>query len=191
MRLCLPARMGGGGKAESLPWSGPAGEARHTGATILLWEKRGQSPWRSNLSNKRSRSGSGAFRKRRRSASLSRHAAKQRHPCTERRQPDALRPDLWASGRPPRREARAPAGQLKNTAPSRSEAGKSAAPEKSRSFSHAPDRHAKRQYYKLGSCNEKKNSLLSALIYQSPKSQVILDKIQQTRFRGIYLNTPD
>jgi hypothetical protein len=48
MRLCLPARMGGGGKAESLPWRGPAGEARHTGVTILLWEMRGQSPWRSH-----------------------------------------------------------------------------------------------------------------------------------------------
>ena len=48
MRLCLPARMGGGGKAESLPWRGPAGEAHHTGATILLWETRGQRPWRSH-----------------------------------------------------------------------------------------------------------------------------------------------
>ena len=28
MRLCLPARMGGGGKAESTPWRGPAGAQR-------------------------------------------------------------------------------------------------------------------------------------------------------------------
>ena len=42
MRLCLPARMGGGGKAESLPWRGPAGEARHTGVTIGVWEREGK-----------------------------------------------------------------------------------------------------------------------------------------------------
>ena len=42
MRLCLPARRGGGGKAESLPWRGPAGVARHTGATIPLWEREGE-----------------------------------------------------------------------------------------------------------------------------------------------------
>ena len=46
-----------------------------------------------------------------------RSAAYKRHPCTKRRQSDALRPDLWASGRPARREARVPAGQLKNAAP--------------------------------------------------------------------------
>ena len=74
MRLCLPARMGGGGKAESLPWSGPAGEARHTGATILLWEMRGQSPWRSRLS------GNGAGQA---PSAATRH--RQRHPCTARR----------------------------------------------------------------------------------------------------------
>lgn len=38
---------------------------------------------------------------------------RKRHPCTARRQPDALRPGLWASGRPARREARVPAGQHK------------------------------------------------------------------------------
>jgi hypothetical protein len=31
----------GEGKAESLPWRGPAGKARHTGATIALWEREG------------------------------------------------------------------------------------------------------------------------------------------------------
>jgi DNA-binding transcriptional MerR regulator len=54
---------------------------------------------------------------RRRLASPRRHAEKRLHPCTKRRQPDALRPGLWASGHPARRVARAPAGQLKNAAP--------------------------------------------------------------------------
>jgi hypothetical protein len=106
MRLCLPARMGGGGKAESLPWRGPAGEARHTGATILLREMRGQSPWRSR------HSGNGGDQP---PPAATRH--KQRHPCTARRQPDALRAGLWASGRPVSREAGVPAGQHKNAAP--------------------------------------------------------------------------
>ena len=49
MRLCLPARMGGGGKAESLPWRGPAGARRppHGGGYSALGT-RGQSPWRSS-----------------------------------------------------------------------------------------------------------------------------------------------
>jgi hypothetical protein len=106
MRLCLPARMGGGGKAESLPWRGPAGKARHTGATILLWEMRGQSPWRSH------QSGNGASQA---PNAATRH--KQRLPSTARRQPDALRAGMWASGRPASREARVPAGQLKNAPP--------------------------------------------------------------------------
>lgn len=45
-------------------------------------------------------------------------AEQEKHPCTVRRQPDVLRPGLWASGRPARREARVPAGQLKDAAPS-------------------------------------------------------------------------
>jgi hypothetical protein len=32
----------GEGKAESSPWRGPAGKARHTGATIALWERKGE-----------------------------------------------------------------------------------------------------------------------------------------------------
>jgi len=49
MRLCLPARMGGGGKAESTPWRGPAGAQRppHGGGYSALGT-RGQSPWRSH-----------------------------------------------------------------------------------------------------------------------------------------------
>ena len=134
MRLCLPARMGGGGKAESLPWSGPAGEARHTGATILLRETRGQSPWRSRLSNER-----------RRSASLSRSAAQATAPLhgvtptgdvtasraktrpLRHRRSAASQSECAAGARTARREAGVPAGQPKDSAPSRSVAGKSAA----------------------------------------------------------------
>ena len=69
-------------------------------------------------------------------------AEQKRYPCTKRRQPDALRADLWASGRPTRRVVRVLAGQPKNTAPSRSaKRGKECDLRKSRSLSHAPDRH--------------------------------------------------
>lgn len=44
-----------------------------------------------------------------------------------------------------------PAGQPKDSAPSRSaQRGKECDPRKSRSFSHAPDRHSKSQDYRLG-----------------------------------------
>jgi hypothetical protein len=63
-------------------------------------------------------------------------AEQERHPCTKRRQPDALRAGLWASGRPARRVARVPAGQLRKAAPSRSaKRGKECDPRESRSFS--------------------------------------------------------
>jgi hypothetical protein len=45
----------GEGKLESLPWRGPAGEARHTGVTIGALGTRGQSPWCSQRSRKWSR----------------------------------------------------------------------------------------------------------------------------------------
>ena len=134
MRLCLPARMGGGGKAESLPWSGPAGEARHTGATILLGETRGQSPWRSR------QSGNGGDQPPppqcgKETAPL--HGATQPSGVAgseagtrllSRRGSAASPRESATVARPARREARVPAGQLKNAAPSRSalSAGKSA-----------------------------------------------------------------
>ena len=83
------------------------------------------------------------------------HAAQRpnskRHPCTVRRQPDALRAGLWASGRPARREARVPAGQNKKTAPSRSAAGKSATFDNPAHLIRAPDRHRNGQDPRLGS----------------------------------------
>ena len=107
MRLCLPARMGGGGKAESLPRRGPAVAQRlpHGGDYSALGNERAK-PLAFPPIRKRSRSGSPG-----------RTAAQRRHPCMARRQPDALRADLWASGRPASREARVPAGQHKNAAP--------------------------------------------------------------------------
>ena len=77
---------------------------------------------------------------------------RNRHPCTARRQPDALRRGLWASGRPARREARVPAGQHKNAAPSGARsAGQSASLENPAHFRNAPDRRPKGQDYRLGS----------------------------------------
>ena len=134
MRLCLPARMGGGGKAESTPWRGPAGAQRppHGGGYSALGT-RGQSPWRSHTINER-----------RRSASLSRSAAQATAPLrgatptgdvTASRAPTrplrhrrsaASQSECAAGARTARREARAPAGQPEDSAPSRSAAGKSA-----------------------------------------------------------------
>jgi hypothetical protein len=105
----------GEGKAESLPWRGPAGEARHTGATIPLWERKGKARGCSRLDKDGGDQPPSA---------ATRH--RQRHPCSGATPPDALRAGLWASGRPASREARVPAGQSENAAPSRSEAGKSA-----------------------------------------------------------------
>jgi hypothetical protein len=115
MRPAFRREWDGEGKAESLPWRGPAGKARHTGATISASGTKGRSPWQFPLEPGR-----------RRSASLSRNAAQERHPCSGATPPGALRAGLWASGRPASREARVPAGQSENAAPSRSEAGKSA-----------------------------------------------------------------
>lgn len=68
-----------------------------------------------------------------------RNAAQERHPCTARRQPDALRAGLWASGRPASREARVPAGQFKNAAPLGAQsAGQSATLENPAHFSTLP-----------------------------------------------------
>ena len=158
MRLCLPARMGGGGKAESTPWRGPAGAQRppHGGA-ILLWEREGKALGVPTPSNER-----------RRSASLSRSAAQVTAPLhgatptgdvaasraptrpVRHRRSSASRSECAAGVRTARREARAPAGQRKVSAPSRSAAGKSATAKKSRSFSRAPDHHPKGQDYRLG-----------------------------------------
>ena len=61
--------MGGGGKAESTSWRGPAGEARHSGVTIQLGEREGKALGVPAQSEER-----------RRSASLSRSAAQATAP---------------------------------------------------------------------------------------------------------------
>jgi hypothetical protein len=131
MRLCLPARMGGGGKAESSPRRGPAGEARHTGATILLWETRGQSPWRSR-----------ATRKRRRSASPSRNAAQATAPLHGAT--PAGRPARGPVGQ--RASGQSRGGSVSGSAQKRrtlrsAKRGTECDFRKSRSSSPAPDRH--------------------------------------------------
>ena len=40
MRLCLPARMGGGGKPEPMPWRGPAGEPATRGCLFRFGNER-------------------------------------------------------------------------------------------------------------------------------------------------------
>lgn len=97
--------MGGGGKAESPPWRGPAGAQRlpHGGGYSALGT-RGQSPWRSTQSQRTEAA-----------ASLSRVAAQERHPRNGATQPAAWRraeratrplresaaPQTEASARPP------------------------------------------------------------------------------------------
>ena len=80
MRLCLPARMGGGGKAESTPWRGPAGAQRSPlGGGYSALGTRGQSPWRSRLTKKRGRQAPSAA-KTELPSSLSRNAAPKSAP---------------------------------------------------------------------------------------------------------------
>ena len=150
MRLCLPARMGGGGKAESTPWRGPAGAQRppHGGGYSALGT-RGQSPWCSRLSNEL-----------RRSASLSRNAAQSTAPLhsatptgdvtasraktrlLRHRRSAASRSERAVGARTARREARAPSGQHENAAPCPRARAAECDHRNSRSFATArPGRH--------------------------------------------------
>ena len=117
MRLCLPARMGGGGKAESLPWRGPADATRppHGGRLFCFGKREGEALGVPN--NKRNRAGQ---------APISRDAATITAPLHGATQRGGVRAQPCASAHRARREARMPAGQLKDSAPSRSAAGKSA-----------------------------------------------------------------
>ena len=135
---------------------------RHTGAAILLWGTRGQSPWRSRLSKGTEEvslpqpqrgTGNGTLARRdadgryggERSGNKAVAPTGQRRPLprTRRRRPTG------------RTEARVLEGQLENIAPSRSaKRGKECDPRKSRSLSPAPDRHPKGQDYRLDSRSE-------------------------------------
>ena len=136
MRLCLPARMGGGGKAESLPWSGPAGKARHTGVTILLWEREGK------VLGVPANQETGLVRLPSRHAAYKWHprmARRRRMPCWRTKADTGVARSVqllpWprkreTSGHLTRREARVPAGQPKDSAPSGARsAGKSVSSE--------------------------------------------------------------
>ncbi len=81
MRLCLPARMGGGGKAESTPWRGPAGAQRppHGGGYSALGT-RGQSPWRSR-SDKETEASASLSRNAAQNGALARRDADGRRDC--------------------------------------------------------------------------------------------------------------
>jgi hypothetical protein len=155
MRLCLPARMGGGGKVESLPWSGPAGKARHTGATILLWEREGKAlgvptnqetgPVRLPQPQRGSSNGTLARRDADGQCGGKRSGSKAVVPKGQRRQF-------------PRKCARRPSGKERSESASGSakrprtlkeRSGKECDLRKSRSLSHAPDRHPKGQDYGL------------------------------------------
>ena len=116
----------GEGKPNRRPGAGQRARSdRHTGAAILLWEREGKALGVPTQSGER-----------RRSASLSRAAAQRRRPRTGRRrrtpcggkqvpagrcasaQPRQRGAAQTDRGRLARREARAPAGQHKDAAPS-------------------------------------------------------------------------
>ena len=76
----------GEGKAESSPWRGPAGKARHTGAAISALGTKGQSPSRSR------QSGNGGGQP------PSPRSGKQRHPCTAQRRRTPCARDCGPAG---------------------------------------------------------------------------------------------
>ena len=134
MRLCLPARMGGGGKAESTPWSGPAGAQRppHGGNYSASGNERAK-PLAFPL-NKETEAISLPQPQRGIQTAPS-HGATQTGGVAASEAGTRLlsQKDSAASAResapvarPARREARVPAGQPTDSAPSRSAAGKSA-----------------------------------------------------------------
>lgn len=99
--------MGGGGKTEidALARASGAQATATRGRLFRFWEREGKAL------------GVPANQETEAISLPCRNAAQERHPCTARRQSDALRAGLWASGRPASREARVPAGQDKNAAP--------------------------------------------------------------------------
>ena len=149
--------MGGGGKAESTPWRGPAGAQRPPlGGVYSALGTRGQSPWRShppeNGAVRLPRPHRGTKTAPLHGATLAGDVAASRaktRPLRHRRSA-ASRSEGAAGARTARRKARVPAGQPKDSAPLRSAAGKSATLENPAHFRNAPDRHPKGQDYRLG-----------------------------------------
>ena len=147
----------GEGKAESLPWRGPAGEARHTGAAISALGTKGPSPWRSRSSG----NGADRFPQPQRgtgNGTLARRDADGRcdgqqsedkdvSPSAQRRQSQRMR-GRRSNGKERGKSASGSAQRLRTL---KERSGKECDPRKSRSFSCAPDRHPKGQDYRLGS----------------------------------------
>ncbi len=144
MRLCLPARMGGGGKAESTPWRGPAGAQRPPlGGGYSASGTRGQSPWCSRPIRKTGPSGSLTHRQRSRQAfqpprgtnngTLARRDADGRPAAARKSLPVVARSGAPAKGRSAARSrasgterGKSASGSARRRRALRSEAGQSA-----------------------------------------------------------------
>jgi hypothetical protein len=125
MRLCLPARMGGGGKTGIDSLERASGQSPPHGGIYSGLGTRGQSPWRS-LERSAAPAGattsrvSGSQKRRPRTARRRRAMCRQAECATRllHHRCSATDASERATGaRPARREMRAPAGQHKNGAP--------------------------------------------------------------------------
>ena len=150
MRLCLPARMGGGGKTGIDAWRGPAGEGRHTGPSIPVWQREGEAL--GVPSNKRLRHQAMPGPRQRLTKRRPRTARRRRAMCRQaecatrllhRRCSAAVSSERATGACPARREARAAAGQHKNTAPAGAQNARDRArpSETLAQLETAPDRH--------------------------------------------------